>query len=96
MVADGATVGAGETLMTLSGPARAILTGERTALNFLQRMTGIATLTRRFVQRVRKHGTVILDTRKTTPGMRAIEKYAVLCGGGRNHRSPHSSDRYIG
>jgi len=73
-------------ILLVRGPARAILTGERTALNFMQRMTGIATLTRRFVDRVAAHGTTVLDTRKTTPTLRKLEKYAVLCGGGQNHR----------
>jgi len=83
---DGRPVGRGQPILSIAGPARGILTAERTALNFLQRMTGIATLTRRFVERVKGHKAVILDTRKTTPGLRALEKYAVLCGGGRNHR----------
>jgi len=73
-------------LLRLEGPARAILTGERTALNFLQRLIGIATLTRRYVDAVRGTGTLILDTRKTTPGWRRLEKYAVVRGGGTNHR----------
>lgn len=68
------------------GPADAILTGERTALNFLQRLSGIATLTRRFVELARPHNIAILDTRKTTPCLRALEKYAVRVGGGYNHR----------
>jgi nicotinate-nucleotide pyrophosphorylase (carboxylating) len=71
---------------TVAGPARGILTGERVALNFLQRLSGIATLTARFVQAVEGTGAVILDTRKTTPGMRELEKAAVAAGGGRNHR----------
>lgn len=70
----------------VEGSARAVLAGERTALNLLGRLCGIATLTRRFVDAVAGTGAVILDTRKTTPGLRALEKYAVLCGGGRNHR----------
>jgi nicotinate-nucleotide pyrophosphorylase (carboxylating) len=70
----------------LSGPARAILTGERTALNLVGRLSGIATLTRSYVERVAGTSAVILDTRKTTPGLRALEKYAVRCGGGTNHR----------
>ncbi len=73
-------------LATVEGSARAILTGERTALNFVARLSGVATLTRRFVELVEGTGTTILDTRKTTPGLRALEKYAVRCGGGRNHR----------
>ena len=72
--------------MTIRGSARSILTAERTALNFLQRMSGIATLTSVFVDKARRHGVMILDTRKTTPTLRILEKYAVLCGGGRNHR----------
>ena len=67
----------------LEGPARALLTGERVALNLLARMCGIATLTRRYVDLVEGTGATILDTRKTTPGLRALEKYAVRCGGGR-------------
>ena len=70
----------------VSGSERAILTGERVALNFLGRLSGIATLTRRFADAVDGTGTAILDTRKTTPGLRALEKHAVACGGGRNHR----------
>jgi nicotinate-nucleotide pyrophosphorylase (carboxylating) len=85
-VTDGARVGAGEPLMRVSGPVGAILTGERVALNFLQRLSGIATLTRQYVEAVAGTGSVILDTRKTTPGMRGLEKYAVRCGGGGNHR----------
>jgi nicotinate-nucleotide pyrophosphorylase (carboxylating) len=73
-------------LARVEGPARAILTGERTALNVLGRLSGVATLTRRFVEAVAGTEAVILDTRKTTPGLRALEKYAVRCGGGRNHR----------
>jgi len=85
-VTDGGTAGAGETVMRLHGSARAILTGERTALNFMQRMSGIATQASAFVRKVQLRSTLILDTRKTTPGLRAFEKYAVLCGGGANHR----------
>jgi nicotinate-nucleotide pyrophosphorylase (carboxylating) len=70
----------------VEGPARAVLTGERTALNVLGRLSGIATLTRRYVDAVAGTGAEILDTRKTTPGLRAFEKHAVACGGGRNHR----------
>lgn len=83
---DGAPVAAGESVITLSGKAAAILTAERTALNFMQRLTGIATLTDAFVRRAAPHGVQILDTRKTTPGWRMLEKYAVRCGGGSNHR----------
>ncbi|MFI9162458.1 carboxylating nicotinate-nucleotide diphosphorylase [Kitasatospora aureofaciens] len=85
-VADGARVADGDVLMRLFGPARSLITGERTALNFLQRMSGIATLTDRYVQAVAGTGTGILDTRKTAPGLRALDKYAVTAGGGRNHR----------
>ncbi len=74
------------TLARLEGRARAVLTGERTALNLLGRLSGIATLTGRYVAAVEGTGTTILDTRKTTPGLRALEKYAVRCGGGANHR----------
>jgi len=74
------------TLAELEGPARAVLTGERVALNLLGRLCGIATLTRRYADEVAGTGATILDTRKTTPGLRALEKYAVRCGGGRNHR----------
>jgi nicotinate-nucleotide pyrophosphorylase (carboxylating) len=70
----------------IEGPARALLTGERTALNLLGRLSGIATLTRRYVDAVGGTGAEILDTRKTTPGLRGLEKHAVRCGGGRNHR----------
>jgi nicotinate-nucleotide pyrophosphorylase (carboxylating) len=73
-------------LAELAGPAAAILTGERTALNLVGRLCGIATLTRRYVDQVAGTGVSILDTRKTTPGLRALEKYAVRCGGGSNHR----------
>ena len=70
----------------IAGSERAILTGERVALNFLGRLSGIATLTRRYVDAVDGTGVAVLDTRKTTPGLRALEKHAVACGGGRNHR----------
>jgi nicotinate-nucleotide pyrophosphorylase (carboxylating) len=73
-------------LARISGRTRAVLTGERTALNILGRLSGIATLTSRFVDAIEGTGAEILDTRKTTPGLRALEKYAVRCGGGRNHR----------
>jgi nicotinate-nucleotide pyrophosphorylase (carboxylating) len=84
--ADGAQLEAGRVLARVSGPARAILAGERTALNFLQRLCGIATLTRRYCEAVRGTRAQIVDTRKTTPGWRTLEKYAVRCGGGTNHR----------
>jgi len=70
----------------ITGPTRAILSGERTALNLLGRLSGIATLTARCVAELQGTGTVLLDTRKTTPGLRELEKYAVRCGGGTNHR----------
>lgn len=84
--AEGETAAPGRVLMHLSGSARAILTGERTALNFVAHLSGIATLTRRFVQQLAGTQTKIRDTRKTTPGLRMIEKYAVRMGGGTNHR----------
>ena len=83
---DGDRVGAGTTLAHVSGSMRRLLMMERTALNFVQRLSGIATLTRRFVDAVAGTKATILDTRKTTPAWRPLEKYAVLCGGGRNHR----------
>lgn len=83
---DGQVVEAGQELLEIEGSVRRLLTAERTALNFLQRMTGIASLTRQFVDRVAGTGVKILDTRKTTPTLRALEKYAVRCGGGSNHR----------
>lgn len=85
-VRDGQAVKAGAALLQVSGPARAILSAERTALNFVQRLSGVATLTAQFVAAVRGTKAQILDTRKTTPGWRRFEKYAVACGGGRNHR----------
>ena len=84
--ADGTPLQAGQTLCTLSGSARALLTGERTALNFLQLLSGIATTTRRYVDAVEGTRAKILDTRKTLPGLRVAQKYAVLSGGGTNHR----------
>jgi nicotinate-nucleotide pyrophosphorylase (carboxylating) len=83
---DGSRVEAGETVLEMSGPTRSILTGERVALNFIQRLSGIATLTAQFVEAVQGTGVTILDTRKTTPGLRAMEKAAVKAGGGQNHR----------
>lgn len=83
---DGSFVKPGETILVFSGKARSILAAERTALNFMQRMSATATLTKKFVDVVKNRGTMILDTRKTTPGLRVFEKYAVLCGGGSNHR----------
>lgn len=84
---DGQAADKGTCLLRLSGPARGLLTGERVALNFVQRLSGIATLTSRFVQAVEGTRARILDTRKTTPGWRTLEKYAVKCGGGVNHRT---------
>ena len=86
LVSDGAQLAGDDVLVRLSGSARSLITGERTALNFLQRMCGIATLTDRYVQAVAGTETRILDTRKTVPGLRALDKYAVTVGGGRNHR----------
>ena len=83
---DGSTVKPGEPILVFRGKARSILEAERTALNFMQRLCATATLTRRFVDATRRYGTLILDTRKTTPGLRVFEKYAVVCGGGTNHR----------
>lgn len=83
---DSQRVAAGQPLLAIAGPARALLSAERVALNFLQRLCGIATLTAQFVDAVKGTRTQILDTRKTTPGWRRLEKYAVTCGGGRNHR----------
>jgi len=83
---DGESVSRGEFFAEVSGPARGILTGERVALNFLQRLSGIATRTRSCVEAVKGTGVKITDTRKTTPGLRVLEKYAVQMGGGSNHR----------
>lgn len=83
---DGARLVAGTVVARIEGPARALLVAERTALNFIQRLSGIATLTRRFVDAVGDARVGILDTRKTTPGLRRLEKMAVRAGGGRNHR----------
>ena len=85
-VRDGAAVAAGVHLMTISGPARAVLTGERTALNFVGRLSGVATATSNYVRKTAGTELRICCTRKTTPGLRALEKYAVRCGGGFNHR----------
>jgi nicotinate-nucleotide pyrophosphorylase (carboxylating) len=83
---DGKPVKAGDDLLRVEGPARALLSAERVALNFVQRLSGIATLTAQFVDAIKGTSAHILDTRKTTPGWRRLEKYAVTCGGGRNHR----------
>ena len=85
-VRDGDAVAAGTVIAKIDGSARAILTGERVALNFMGRMSGIATLTRSYVEAIAGTKATIVDTRKTTPGLRAFEKYAVRCGGGMNHR----------
>ena len=85
-VRDGNAVAAGQKLLTISGPARAVLSGERTALNFVGRLSGVATLTADYVKRTDGTKARICCTRKTTPGLRALEKYAVRCGGGFNHR----------
>lgn len=86
LVHDGSRVEPGDIVLSVSGPTRAILTAERTALNLLGHLSGVATLTRRWVDEVEGTGARIRDTRKTTPGLRALEKYAVRCGGGTNHR----------
>ena len=83
---DGEDVDAGDIIIEVHGPARSILKAERVALNFLQRLCGIATLTREFVNAIGSHSAKVLDTRKTTPGLRALEKSAVVAGGGVNHR----------
>ena len=85
-VADGIQVSAGDILLTVSGPVVDLLKAERVALNLFQRLSGIATLTARFVDRVKGYPVRIVDTRKTTPGLRVLEKYAVRVGGGSNHR----------
>ena len=84
--ADGERLAAGQQILAISGPARPVLSGERTALNFLQLLSATATATRRFVDAVAGTGCRILDTRKTLPGLRSAQKYAVRCGGGDNHR----------
>ena len=86
MLADGAAAQSGQIIAELEGPFAALLNGERTALNFLQRLSGIATLTRAYAEKIQPHKAVLLDTRKTTPGWRVLEKEAVRCGGGTNHR----------
>lgn len=84
--ADGTAIEPGDVTMTIRGSARSILTAERTALNFLQRLSGVATVTRQYVRAVAGTGARVIDTRKTTPGMRWLEKGAVVAGGGTNHR----------
>ncbi len=91
VVADGARLAPGEPLALVSGPTRGVLGAERTALNFLQRLSGIATLTARFVEEIRGTRAVVCDTRKTTPGWRALDKRAVRAGGGANHRADLAS-----
>lgn len=86
VLSDGQHAKAGDVLLKISGPAATILTVERVSLNFAQRLSGVATLTSKFVAAVHGTGAQILDTRKTTPGWRRFEKYAVACGGGKNHR----------
>ncbi len=86
IISDGSKVKRGQVISTVTGRACSILTAERVALNILQRLSGVATLTAKFVDAVDGTGTLILDTRKTTPGMRQLEKYAVMTGGGSNHR----------
>jgi nicotinate-nucleotide pyrophosphorylase (carboxylating) len=83
---DGAAIASDEIVCRLSGRARPILTGERAALNFLQTLSGTATVTRRYVDALGDTGCILLDTRKTVPGLRLAQKYAVRCGGGANHR----------
>ena len=85
-LSDGDPLSAGKMIAKVEGRARSILTSERVALNFLMHLSGVATLTRAFVDRVQRHGVEILDTRKTMPGLRELEKEAVLAGGGKNHR----------
>ena len=85
-IKDGTKITRGKVLAEISGSARTILSGERVALNFLQRMSGIATITSKFCQQIKDFPVRIVDTRKTTPGLRILEKYAVLMGGGYNHR----------
>ena len=86
LVKDGDKIKPGKKIIEITAGTRTILTGERTSLNFLGHLSGIATLTRQFVEKIRPFKAKILDTRKTTPGMRSLEKYAVRCGGGSNHR----------
>lgn len=85
-VADGEHVQARSVLMEVSGPARSILTAERTSLNLIQRMSGIATMAARYVTEIKGTKAQLIDSRKTTPGLRMLEKHAIVCGGGRNHR----------
>jgi nicotinate-nucleotide pyrophosphorylase (carboxylating) len=87
LASDGTRVSANQSVLEIEGAARAMLSGERVALNFIQRLSGVATLTARFVDAIRGTPAKILDTRKTTPGLRVLERYAVRCGGGTNHRA---------
>jgi nicotinate-nucleotide pyrophosphorylase (carboxylating) len=87
LAADGQAIEPRDTIARIRGPAASILKGERVALNLLQRLCGIASLTRRYVDAVADTGAIVVDTRKTTPGLRALEKYAVRVGGGHNHRT---------
>ncbi len=93
-VRDGDRVRPGEELLTVAGPTRALLRAERTALNFLTHLSGIATATRRWVDAVAGTKARVRDTRKTLPGLRALQKYAVRCGGGVNHRLPSPTPRW--
>ena len=86
LVKDGDAIKAGASMMTIKGKARPILTAERAALNVLQHLSGIATLTAKYVRELEGTGTILLDTRKTIPGLRKLEKYATTCGGAENHR----------
>jgi nicotinate-nucleotide pyrophosphorylase (carboxylating) len=86
LISDSERVAAGQPILNIEGSTRAILSAERVALNFVQRLSGVATLTAEFVEAIKGANAQILDTRKTTPGWRSFEKYAVKCGGGRNHR----------
>ena len=86
LAADGARIAPGDKMLSVSGSVASILKAERTAVNFLQRLSGIASQTRRYVDAVKSYPAQIVDTRKTTPGLRKLEKYAVTMGGGRNHR----------
>lgn len=86
LIPDGGSVSRGETVATITGPTRLVLTAERTVLNFMQRLCGVATITAAYAREIAETGTQLLDTRKTTPGWRELEKAAVVHGGGRNHR----------
>ena len=94
-VADGSTVARGDVVMSVRGPVRALLTAERTALNYLCHLSGVATATSRWVEALEGTGAQVRDTRKTTPHLRAMEKYAVRCGGGTNHRATLSDQALV-